>query len=75
MSIALWSNKFKNSSFSGTIELNNDIIQYIKNQNCNTIKLKIIIEPSNLTNPKAPLYKGIITIPKMSVVNDLIKFD
>ena len=75
MSIALWSDKFKNSSFSGTIELNNELVQYIKTHNTNNIKLKINIEPANSTNPKAPIYKGNVTIPKINIVNDLIKFD
>lgn len=65
MSIALWSDLHKISSFSGTIELNSEIIEYIKAQNNNNnIKLKINIEPANLTNPKAPKYKGNLTIPK-----------
>lgn len=76
MSIALWSDKYKISSFSGTIELTKELVEYIKIQNNNnTIKLKINIEPTNSTNPRAPIYKGNLTIPKPNIVNDLIKFD
>jgi hypothetical protein len=82
MSIVLWVDKFKNNSYSGFLELDNNSIQFIKNQNIdhsqpggNTLKLRVFIDPTNSTNTKAPYYKGNITIPKTKTVNDLIKFD